>query len=464
MVMIKNRLRAGALAFVLILAVAAPLAFAQGAPTLIRDTEIEAILKEWTAPLIAAAGMDPDSVNLIVVQDNEVNAFVAGGANIFLYTGLIEKTKNPGELIGVIAHELGHIRGGHLVRTREALENASYESILGAVLGIGAAILTGDSGAAAAVSMGAQSQAMRRFLAFSRVQESSADQSALDEFKHAQMNPQGFLTFMEQLESQELLPSSQQAEYVRSHPVTRDRIDAIRRGVEQSPHISKDFPPVWVDQHKRMQAKLTGFIAPGKVAWVYDDRDQSLPARYARTIAAYRQNHVDEALRMADDLLQSEPANPYFHEIKGQMLMDFGRLDPAEISLRKAVELKPDAALIRVLYAHVLIENSRAGQNKGDVNEAISQLSRARQDETRSPRIHRLLATAYGYLGQEPEAQLHLAEEAVLQQRYSDAKRLAESASARLASGSRSWLRAQDILAYITTVDKDKVKDGKDRG
>lgn len=440
----------------LILALMPVPSYAQGAPTVIRDSEIEAILQDWTAPLIAASGLAPGSVNIIVVQDSDINAFVAGGANIFIYTGLIEKTKNPGELIGVIAHELGHIRGGHLIRTREAMENASYESILGMVLGVGAAILTGDGGAAAAVSTGAQAQAMRRFLSFSRAQESSADQSALEEFNQAQMNPQGFMSFMQTLESQELLPASQQSAYMRSHPMTRDRIAAIEAGVNKSPYKEKPLPAAWDEQHARFLAKLIGFISPGRVAWEYDDRDQSLHARYARTIAAYRENRVDQSLKMVDQLLAEEPNNAYFHELKGQMLMDYGRLDAAKVSLRRAVELAPQAPLIRILYAHTLIENSRNGQNRADVNEAISQLNRAQRDESRSPRVHRLLATAYGYLGQESEAQLHLAEEAVLQRRYADAKRLAKTASGAMKQGSRSWLRAQDILSYVSAVEKQK--------
>lgn len=440
----------------LILALMPTPSYAQGAPTVIRDSEIEAILQDWTAPLIVASGLAPGSVNIIVVQDSDINAFVAGGANIFIYTGLIEKTKNPGELIGVIAHELGHIRGGHLIRTREAMENASYESILGMVLGVGAAILTGDGGAAAAVSTGAQAQAMRRFLSFSRAQESSADQSALEEFNQAQMNPEGFMSFMQTLESQELLPASQQSAYMRSHPMTRDRIAAIEAGVSKSPYKDKPLPAEWDEQHARFLAKLIGFISPGRVAWEYDDRDQSPHARYARTIAAYRENRVDQSLKMVDQLLAEEPNNAYFHELKGQMLMDYGRLDAAKVSLRRAVELAPKAPLIRILYAHTLIENSRNGQNKADVNEAINQLNRAQRDESRSPRVHRLLATAYGYLGQESEAQLHLAEEAVLQRRYPDAKRLAKTASGAMKQGTRSWLRAQDILSYVSTVEKQK--------
>ncbi len=425
-----------------------------GAQTVIRDSEIEDILNGWTAPLVKAADMAPGSVDIILVQDPQVNAFVAGGANIFLYTGLIEKTENPGELIGVIAHELGHIRGGHLVRTRQAMENASYEAMLGMVLGLGAAILSGDGGAMAAGSMAARSQAERRFFAFSRVQESSADQSALDQLNRARINPTGLMSFMQKLESQELLPASQQSEYVRTHPLTRDRVGAIRTGVEKSPHVDAPFPAEWAEQHRRFLSKLIGFTSPERVAWVYDDRDRSIAADYARAIAAYRQNRVEESLNRIDALLKSEPDNPYFHELKGQMLMDYGRLAPAAVSLRRAVQLKPSSALIRIMYAHALIENSGQGRDRAAVNEAIENLNRAQRDEPRSSRVHRLLATAHGYLGREAEARLHLAEEAVLQRRFDAGRTLAQSASGQLPDGSRSWLRAQDLLTYIDTMQK----------
>lgn len=436
---------------------AAPAARANDdSPTIIRDTEIESILKEWTQPLIVAAGLDPKAVHIIIVQDDEINAFVAGGQNVFIYTGLIEKTKNPGEVVGVIAHELGHIRGGHLVRGREMQENASYESILGMVLGLGAAAAgAGGDAAIAGVGIGG-SMAERNYLSFSRVQESSADQSALYEFNQAQMNPTGLLTFMQTLESQELLPETQQSEYVRNHPLTRDRVDAIRAAVEKSPYKDKPYPAKWNDQHDRMVAKLVGFISPGQVQWTYDDRDHSLYANYARAIAEYRENHVDKSLQLIDGLLAQEPDNPYFHELKGQMLMDYGRVGPAEGELRRAIEIRPDASLIRTMYAHALLENSQNGQNQQDVTEAISQLNRCLQSEPHSAFIQHLLATAYGYQGNEPEAQLHLAEENLLEQHYGEAKRLAQAAMGHLKVNSRSWLRAQDILSYINTVVKNK--------
>ena len=461
MIMMKNRVFSALTALVMAGSIVLPTlpARADDRPNIIRDTEIEETLKEWTRPLIVAAGLEPSAVNFVIVQDDQINAFVAGGQNVFIYTGLIEKTKNPGELIGVIAHELGHIRGGHLVRMREEMQNASYEAILGTVLGLGAAIATGNGGAAAVGSVAAQSSAMRGFMSFSRVQESSADQSALFEFNEAHMNPAGFLTFMERLQGQELLPDSEQSKYVRTHPLTRDRIDFITGGVTKSPYKDQPYPAAWNEQHARMIAKLTGFISPGKVAFNYDDRDKSVAANYARAIAAYRQNRIEQSLTMMDDLIRVEPQNPYFHELKGQMLLDYGRIGPSIVELRKAVGVKANAPLIRVLYAQALLADSHNGQNAGQLKEAINQLNNIRGEEDRTPRVQHLLATAYGYQGQEAEAKLHLADEASLLGNYKEARRLAESAAGQLKKGSRSWLRAQDILSYINVADKDKDDD-----
>jgi len=423
-------------------------------PVVIRDTEIEDILKEWTDPVIRAAELDPASVHFILVQDKDLNAFVAGGPNVFLYTGLLQKTESPGEVIGVIAHELGHIRGGHLVRTRSAIDGASYESMLGTVLGIGAAIISGDSGVGAAVAAGTQSTAVNKFLAFSRVQESSADQAALDYLEKADMNPGGLASFMGKLESQELLPASQQSEYVRTHPLTRDRLDALTAGRDRSSHKDADWPPRWREQHARMIAKLVAFITPEQVVWNYGDKDTSVAAAYARAIAAYRQNKVDDALRRMDGLLAEEPANPYFLELKAQMLTDFGRVEEALPLYHRAVEIDAKAPLIRTAYAQGLIETSERHPDRLD--EAIGQLDRAVQDEPRSGRIFRLLATAYGRKGQEPVAKLYLAEEAVLKQDYDYAKRQAQAALNGLEKGSRFWLRAQDILSYIEQAGKKK--------
>ena len=420
--------------------------------SLIRDTEIENYLKEWAMPVIKAADLDPASVNIILVQDSNVNAFVAGGQNVFLYTGLLMKSKGPDEVLGVIAHELGHIRGGHLVRGRDAMETASYEAMLGSILGIGVAILSGQGGAAGAIASGSQGIALNRFLTFSRIQESSADQAALSYLSRAQLSPQGLIHFMQRLADEELVPSGQQSEYVRTHPLTRDRVNSLEAGAQSSKYMDRAVSARWKDQHARMLAKLTGFVTPEYVVWNYSEKDSGLYARYARAIAAYRQNKVNDALSLTDTLLKDEPQNAYFLELKGQMLSEFGRPGEAVPYYKKAVEMDPSSGLIRTAYAHNLIATS---SDTPQLETAITQLERAQRDEPRSSNIQRLLATAYGKIGDEPMAKLHLAEEALLQRRLVQAKMNAEAAAAGFKQGSGPWLRTQDILAQVTISERD---------
>lgn len=420
---------------------------AQLAPgdVIIRDAEIEDTLKEWIKPILKAANLDPAAVHIILVQSRAINAFVAGGQNIFIYTGLIEKTDNPLELIGVMAHEMGHIAGGHLVATRSAMERASYESILGAFLGIGTAIATGQGGAAQAIIAGSNSMAMRRFFSHSRVQESSADQAGLRFMEAAQISPKGLISFFGKLESEELMPLDQQSEYMRTHPLTRDRIEAVSTTAQKSPYFSAPVPEHWTEQHARMKAKLISFIDPGRIAWVYNDSDTSVPAEYARAIADYRNTNVDKALKEIDGLIARESENPYFQELKGQMLVDFGRVAEAVPYYKKASAALPDSGLIRIALAHAQLES---GGGSAQQKEAIENLERALRDEPRSARAYRLLATAYGTMGNETMAKLNLAEEAVLQGRYEYAKSQAEAVIAASQQGSREWLRAKDISAY----------------
>lgn len=425
---------------------------AQRGPSIIRDTEIETTFREWMRPLLKSAELGQGSVNLILVQDDQVNAFVAGGANIFFYTGLIEASDSPGEVIGVLAHEMGHIAGGHLISTRQALERASYESILGLVLGLGAALAGGGGDAGSAIISGSGSVTQRRFLAHTRINESSADQAALRFFERAGLNPEGLSSFLGKLQSQELLPVDKQTEYIRTHPLTRNRVEALQTKIAASPYVGQPLPAKWVDDHARMKAKILGFTDPGRVPWVYDDKDLSIPARYARTIAAYRQNKTVQAIEQIDQLLKIEPRNPYFFELKGQMLKDFGRVDEAVPFYREAAKILPNSGLIQIDLGHALLE-SRADKKK-NTQEAVRTLQSALTHEPRASRAHRLLATAYGRQGQEALAKLHLAEEAVLQRRLPYAKQLTQTALESLEEGSREWIQAKDLLNHIENINR----------
>ncbi len=423
------------------------------ASIIIRDAEIENTLKGWLAPLLKIAGLNPEGVKIVIVQNSQLNAFVAGGSNIFIYTGLIERTQNPGELIGVMAHELGHIAGGHLVATRGAFERASYESILGTVLGIGAAIATGSGQAANAIISGGNALAANHFLTHSRVQESAADQAALRFMDGAQYSPTGLASFFEKLESEELLPVSEQSAYMRTHPLTRDRIELIETKTSISPYKDKPFPAQWTDEHARMKAKLLAFINPAQVAWQYNDSDKSVSAQYARAIASYRENNVARSLKEIDSLIAEEPSNPYFQELKGQMLVDFGRVGEAIPYYRQAVRMLPESGLIRMALGHALLES---GNDPQTLKEGADNIERALRDEPRSTRAHRLLATAYGKMGQENRAKLELAEEAVLQRRLDDAKAQAKSVLQSSEKGSREAIQARDILVQIDALKKDE--------
>lgn len=414
----------------------------------IRDTEIESILRSWGNPVFEAARLNPEAINIILIQSNDVNAFVAGGSNIFFYTGLLEKTKSPGEVIGVLAHETGHISGGHLIRTREAFERASYESLLSALLGIGAAIAAGDGSAAGAITTGGSSVAQRRLLAHSRVQESSADQAALTYLERAQINPSGLASFMNTLKGQSFVPESQQSEYVRTHPLVDNRIEVLRRRIEESQFKDAVYPPLWEEQHSRMVAKLVGFTNPQHIPWFYDDHDRSVAADYARAIAAYRNNRVEEALGRIANLIEREPENPYFWELQGQMLVDFGQIEDAIPSYRQAMSYLERAPLVEVALAHALIETG----DQANLSDAIARLESALRDEPRSTRIHRLLATAYGRGGEANLAKYHLAEEAVLQRRFGYARSHAEALINDEKEGSPLWLKAKDLLSFLETM------------
>ncbi|MDD3019774.1 MAG: M48 family metalloprotease [Alphaproteobacteria bacterium] len=435
-------------------ALAAPFSMASaadGGQIIIRDAEIEEDLHEWTADVIRAAGMNPEQVRIILIQSPEVNAFVAGGANIFIYTGLIQKTENPAEVVGVIAHELGHIAGGHLTRTGEVAKNASFEAMLGALIGIGAAVATGDGSAAAAgISIG-QGQAMNRYLAYSRVQESSADQAGYRFMTGAGLNPEGLPSFLEKLASQELLTTSQQSKYVRSHPLSSARVEALRHKVESSPLRNAALPEKWNDDYARMKAKLLGFISPQQVTYIYKGDDHSISADYARAVAAYKFNQVDQSLRLVDGLIAREPQNPYFYELKGQVLFEFGKIAQSVPAYEKAVKLAPESGLIRMAYAQSLIESAGSGKsiNVSALNEAINQLKRAERDEPRVSRMKRLLATAFGKQGKEAEARVYLAEEALMQGNKAEAVRLAKVTKNQLPPNSPEALRAADIINTV---------------
>ena len=413
---------------------------------IIRDAEIEQTLRKIATPVFEAADIDPQRIRLVIIKDDGINAFVAGGMNIYIYTGLIMAAENPEELLGVIAHETGHIAGGHLARGSDSIMKSGRTAVASTILGILLAAASGSPDAGMAAMSVGQHVATTSFLSNSRSQENAADQAALYYLDHAGLTSGGLLSFFEKLHQQELLPASQQVEYLRTHPLTRDRITAVREGYLQSQ--AKDIPlsPEIHSDFDRMRAKLTGYLSPpAETLRKYDHAPLSVTERYARALAYYQDGRQDQALSDIDQLIAEEPENPYFHELKGQVLFEGGQIDTAIDSFRQAVDLAPESGLIRLLLAHALVEQ---GHNQS-YQEAIDNLTKALSQEDQTPRLHRLMAIAYGRLGQQPMAELHLAEEALLQGRKEDADRKARLALSGLEEGSSAWFHAQDILALL---------------
>ena len=411
----------------------------------IRDAEIENTIRLYASPLLEAAGIPPQSVNILLVQDNTLNAFVAKGLNIFIHTGLLQQSKNAGEVIGVLAHEIGHIAGGHLARTGDAIGDAQARTLLGYVLG-GAAVLAGRGDVGAAVIAGGQHAGLASFLSYSRAQESAADQAAMRFLDDTHQSAQGLRDFMAQLEDQELLSPDRQDPYMRTHPVTRTRIQGIEEHLSSSNYSRNPFSPEYDYWHGRMVAKLNAFIHPtGRTLRTYKETDLSLTSRYARSIAFYRKRQLDQALPLIDGLIEENQADPYFQELKGQMLFENGRIGEAIIPYEKAKELLPGNPLILIDLARAQIEMN----DPALLQPAIDNLKQALTIEPNSPFAWRQLAIAAGKSGQTGLVAVALAEEAYLLGRKSEALHHIGKAEQMLPRGSREWLRLQDIKAQI---------------
>lgn len=413
---------------------------AASAQSIIRDAEIESRLRIISNPIFSAAGLNPSQVRIIIIGDDQINAFVAGGQNMFLYTGLLLETKNVGQLVGVIAHESGHIAGGHLMRMRDAAERASLESIVATVLGLAVGLGAGDASAGAATVMGGSEFAARRMLKHSRVLESSADQAGMAALERAGYSSRDMADFLEFLSSQEVLPEMQRSSYVLTHPLSRERLQTVQNFVARSRNADKPFPAAWQEYFSRIQAKTLAFTKPYQALRRYTD--DSFAARYGRTIALYRTGKVNDALTLLSALEKEEPENGFLAELRGQILFEQGRIDESITAYRRAITREPKQGLMHLSLAQALLQNE-----KNNPQQAIEHLIIARENGERdTPFLYRWLATAYGRQGKDGLAKLALAEEALLQGDMNFAVLQATRAEEGLKNDNASRQRARDII------------------
>lgn len=422
----------------------------EAAPKLIRDAEIEGLMRLYTKPIFQAAGLSPGVVKVYLINDQSINAFVAGGQRIFINTGLLTQAKTPNEVIGVLAHETGHIAGGHLARMGQELDRQSTTVIIGMLLGAAAmagGMATGEGDAMRAgqgIMSGSGTLAQRMVLNYARAMESSADQAALKFLNATGQSAAGMLTLFQKLANQSIASAQFVDPYVLSHPMPFERIRNLEVAAKASPYFNKKDSPELVMRHQLMQAKLTGFLTPYLVFQKYPTSDTSMPARYARAIVMFRQGDTRNALPVIDSLIADLPKNPYFWELKGQALLEGGNPAKAIAPLTQAVKLLPSNGLIKIMLAQALIGT----ETPANAQTALRNLREAARSENDVPSVYKLTAMAYGQLGDIPRAELATAEAAYLQGDRKLAIEKAQIASKTFKRGSPEWLRANDILNY----------------
>jgi predicted Zn-dependent protease len=428
------------LAVALLIGTGAP-ARAQGL-NIIRDTEIENLLQAYARPVFQAGGLEPNAITIRLIQDNSINAFVTQGNAMFIHTGLLLAAKNSNEVIGVMAHETGHMVGGHAVTFDDSIAKANTTALLTTLLGVAAGVLAKNPDVGMAVAMGGQGTALRQILAFSRDQESRADQFAITALNETKQSPKGLYDFFNRLSGQELLSVERQDPYMLTHPLTRTRMEAVAEAVRLSPYSDKPLDPAIEAQHRRMIAKLFAFLKPQITTLQrYPESDQSVEARYARSVAYFRRGQTDKALPLIDGLIAEFPKDPYFWELKGQMLFETGKLDESVAAYRTSTTLLPNAPLNQISMAHAMVETGNPAYGE----DAQKALKAALAADPEDPWAWDLLAKSYLQSDKPGMSAYAASERALLLGQFQDVVRYSREAEKLLEKDTPTWYRLQDI-------------------
>ncbi|MDI1326957.1 MAG: M48 family metalloprotease [Brevundimonas sp.] len=440
----------GAVAAVGLVLTAASPAAAQSA---IRDTEIEGIIQEWTDPVLTAMGLEPSEVEILLINENDLNAFATRGRIMGVNTGLILKTRSANELLGVLAHEAGHIKNRHTLR--DGAQGAGMQPML-MTMALGALAIAAGAPDAGAVLLGnSQYFGTLSALRYMTHQEGEADNTGARALQNAGESGRGLVTFFENFRSQEVFSDQRRYPYFRSHPLSSARIENLRRFVSEQSNYNHQDSPERIAEHALILAKIHAFMdAPNQTLRDYPESDTSLPARYARAIALYRDGQTDKALAVVEVFLTEQPENPYFWELKGQILFEEGRPAEAIGAHQRSVELKPDAPLLRINLAHALLET----RDPAKLDEAVNQLKRATALEHDNTMGWRLLSQAYASQNKEGEARLASAEMYFAMGAERQATQFALRARDMLAPGTAEWTRAMDIV-FASGATQDDIDD-----
>src|SRR6266545_163192 len=450
----KKPLKLTALMTATALAVAPMAAVAQEnkGPPVLRDTETEQLLREYTRPILRAAGLEKQNIQMVIINQGVFNAFVADGRRIFVNYGAILQSETPNQIIGVMAHETGHLAGGHLAKMREQMAQAQTQMIIAMLLGAGAMVAgakTGGSGSgltnAGAAMFSAQGEVIRRnLLSYVRQQEENADKAGVKFLTTTGQSARGMYETFKRFTDESLFAARGADPYVQSHPMPAERVNALQELARSSPYWDKKDDPALQLRHEMVRAKISAFMERQETVYRrYPLSNTSLPARYARAITTYLHGDLRSALAQIDGLIQVQPANTYFYELRGQALLESGKPAEAIAPLRKAVQLSNNAPLIEMLLGQALV----ATDNKAYTEEAIAILRAAVARESEAPLGYAQLAMAYGRKGDFAQADLASAQAAFLRGDNKTARELASRAKTRFAVGTPGWVKADDIVS-----------------
>ncbi|EHR03071.1 M48 family metalloprotease [Bradyrhizobium sp. WSM471] len=423
-------------------------------PPILRDTETEQLLREYTRPILRVAGLEKQNIQMVIINESSFNAFVADGRRIFVNYGAILQSETPNQIIGVLAHETGHLAGGHLSKLREQLANAQTQMIIAMLLGAGAiaagSARGGNSGnnglanAGAAAMAGPQEMIRRSLLSYQRQQEENADRAGVKFLTATQQSPKGMYETFKRFTSESLFAARGADPYLQSHPMPAERVASLQEFASASPYWDKKDDPALQLRHDMVRAKISAFMErPETVYRRYPLTNDSLPARYARAISTYLHGDLRSALTQIDALIQIQPNNAYFYEVRGQALLEGGKPAEAIPALRKAVALSNNAPLIEMLLGQALV----GSDNKAYTDDAVRILRAAVAREPEAVLGYMQLAMAYGRKGDYAEADLASAQAAYLRGDNKTARELATRAKTRFAVGTPGWVKADDIVA-----------------
>ena len=419
---------------------------------LIRDSQTEDFLWQISTPLIKAANLNKNDIKIYIVNDANINAFVTGGQNIFINSGLITKYKDPNILIGVIAHEIGHIAAGHLAKGSEAYEDLSKVAILSYLAGIAAAA-SGNVDAGYAILMGGNHLGQRLALRHTRTQEEAADKLALDYLSQTNNSPLGLMILLDDLGVEYRQYQDVIDEYALTHPISRKRVNYIKANLQNFNSVPKTDINLW-QEFQYVRVKLRSFLEdPNKILQNFNKSD--LIEYYARAIAYFKKGQIEKSLVNLDYLIKKYPKNGYFYELKGQILFESGQIVAAIKSYQNSLKFLPNSTLAKISLSQAIITLKNIDFDLAQL--AIKNLQEAKKQEKHNLQIYQQLAKAYKILDQDGKSYLALAELNLLKNNNKKAKKYAKLAIKNLDNSDKAAiLQSQDILEII--------KDDKDNG